>query len=195
MLSRVFLSMMLLAMMALVQASSTGILLEKLHQIQLLTPKRQSTNISLSQFPQKCQSGCATAVTALNTCSSAACLCNSSVDKSLGNCINCSVNSDASTASISSGQQVLDTYNSFCTGTNVTSLSLLVTASIAANATASSTFSVSLGPTTTVTQLGSPSIITSLPTATSSSAATQLDVGYGYGSIGVVIAFLAPLLA
>jgi len=64
---------MLLATVALVQASSTGgelyslsifgplnqtfafiVLLEKLHQIQLVTPKRQSSsNISLSQFPQQ----------------------------------------------------------------------------------------------------------------------------------------------
>ncbi|KAF8346269.1 hypothetical protein F5887DRAFT_105995 [Amanita rubescens] len=196
MLSRILLSMMLLATVALVQASSTGLLLEKLNQIQLITPKRQSSsNISLSQFPQQCQSGCATAVNALNTCSSATCLCNTSVDKSLGQCINCSVNADPSLASASSGQQVLDTYNSFCKGTNVSTLSLSVTASLSANATASSTFSFSLGPTTTVTQLGSPTIITSLPTATtvSTSAAKQSNVGYG--SIGVIIALLAPLLA
>ena len=160
MLSRILMSVMLLAMVALVQASSTGrelsslsifgrltrpftVLLEKLHQIRLVTPKRQSTNISLSQFPQQVVhliilfASCTHAPVlpvpkwmrngrpsaqrmhdlsplpdfthiCRQTCSSADCLCDSSVDKSLGQCINCSVNSDASAASISSGQQVLD---------------------------------------------------------------------------------------
>ncbi|KAF8637179.1 hypothetical protein AX17_002992 [Amanita inopinata Kibby_2008] len=107
----------------------TEALLNRLHEIHHSPQKRQTSGgdaVPLSDFPSQCQAGCAPAVTAINTCTSAACICNPTVAKSLQQCVNCSVNAVPDPSVVQSGQQVLDTYDNLCAGSGLTSLSLTV---------------------------------------------------------------------
>ncbi|KAF8346270.1 hypothetical protein F5887DRAFT_961056 [Amanita rubescens] len=222
MLTRFSLSVVLLAMnlMAVVQAQGVGLrpdqisiaLLERLHYFQAFTPKRQSnTTVSLSEFPIQCQPGCKTAVNALNTCSAATCLCNAPVESSLSFCVNCSVNTIPSASVIQSGQQVVDTYNTLCKGTNVSSISLNITAPIMTTSTPSvggatsagfgsgSAPTTANGPTTTITVPlptgGTAATGASTAQSTSGSSAsttivTRASVGYAF--IALIIPLLLP---
>ncbi|KAF8736452.1 hypothetical protein AX14_000321 [Amanita brunnescens Koide BX004] len=202
MLSYLWLSITLLAIVTLVQASPTDLsllFLERLHQLQAIRPKRQSTNTSLSDFPAQCHNECEPAVNALNTCSAATCLCTDAVDKSMGACIECSVNADPSSTSIASSQQAIDTYNTLCNGLSVTSISFSAPGGSTGSASSANPFSTSLPSSTSTTYTRT--TITSLPTlATPSSTSTSAAKpgarsNARFGLISVMITFLVPLLA
>ncbi|PFH53614.1 hypothetical protein AMATHDRAFT_1256 [Amanita thiersii Skay4041] len=105
----------------------TEALRDKLASIKARSLKRQTSSgddIPLSSFPTQCQSICRPAISAINTCTTASCICTTAVADSLEGCINCTVNVLPDPDVISSGQQVLDTYGTTCPG--IHSLSLTV---------------------------------------------------------------------
>jgi len=147
-----------------------GAFLARLHQLQARNAsKRQAgstgsngSGISVSDFPTQCQSGCTPAVNAFNTCSSVSCLCTTSVDNSLRDCITCSINAEPGDSSIvSDGENVFSTYNTLCAGSGVKTLSLSGVSSVPPSTSgASSTIEgsqasftppMAVGPTTTIT--------------------------------------------
>ncbi|KAK2459455.1 hypothetical protein APHAL10511_008532 [Amanita phalloides] len=191
-----------------VAADPTSALLERLRYIQVRTPKRQSSNssIPITEFPVQCQKGCTPAVNALNTCSAATCLCNPTIDSSLGQCISCSVNAEPTASVIQNGQQVLDSYNTLCKGTGVSSLSLSITASQSGSSISSASGSVTASnPTgspsqrtiTSISSLSTPASAPapSSPTSNSPSAAIGILPSFEFASIGLVVALLTSLLA
>ncbi|KIL58161.1 hypothetical protein M378DRAFT_15734 [Amanita muscaria Koide BX008] len=150
--------------------------------------RRQTSDngsVPLSAFPVQCQQGCAPAITAINTCTSSACICDPTVDSSLAYCVSCSVNADPTTSIIQTGQQLVDTYNNLCNGTGVSTISFTITNTASGtntSATASTkpittttanvTSTHALGPTTTISappQTGT-STITPITSITSTSA-------------------------
>ncbi|KAF8736434.1 hypothetical protein AX14_000307 [Amanita brunnescens Koide BX004] len=221
MLTRYPLSVILLAFMAIVQVHATidlsVALLERLYGFQGLEKRQTSStnnSVPLSDFPQQCQGGCKLSIDALNTCSAATCLCNSTVEASLNFCINCSVNEVPTTSVIQSGQQVVDTYNTLCKGVaGVSTIILNITVSteagsstvngsatsIAIGSGTTTSLSPGIGPTTTITSLPSIAVTPaatgasgSIGPAASTAVGTGADVRYAF--IVLIIALFAPLL-
>ncbi|KAJ8522239.1 hypothetical protein ONZ45_g1175 [Pleurotus djamor] len=82
---------------------------------------RRQTSISYGDIPAGCQSSCSSMVSTINSCSSLSCFCTSSVASSFESCVYCSYNLMPTASQRSNGQALLDTYNSACSGTGISS--------------------------------------------------------------------------
>ncbi|KAM6499801.1 hypothetical protein JOM56_005309 [Amanita muscaria] len=143
--------------------------------------RRQTSDngsVPLSAFPVQCQQGCAPAITAINTCTSSACICDPTVDSSLAYCISCSVNANPTTSIIQTGQQLVDTYNNLCNGTGVSTISFTITNTVSGtntSATASTTTTTTTGNVTSTHALG-PTTTISAPPQTGTSTITPIII-------------------
>ncbi|KDQ52510.1 hypothetical protein JAAARDRAFT_40111 [Jaapia argillacea MUCL 33604] len=90
---------------------------------------RQTTGLNPADLPAQCQTQCAAIVAVLNTCTTISCLCSTTNDQSLANCVDCIYAAGGSTADLQTqAQAILTSYAQECAAGGVTVPTLTVVA-------------------------------------------------------------------